>query len=114
MKKIKPSKLSKRLTFLKPSDVQDSEGNWVTSYQEVFTVWGSIEGSGSLSNPEAVIAGALGVRSSKRITIRVNEGIQRDMRVIHGLRTFEVVDFDYAKNSDSYYEILCDEVNLNG
>ncbi|CAM4392499.1 phage head closure protein [Bacillus manliponensis] len=113
---MNPAKLDKRITFQSKESYQDAEGNWVESddWKDVFTVWGSIVGAGSMKNPEVVVAGALGVKSPKRITIRVNQKLRRDMRATCEGRFFDVLDFDYAKGSKRYYMIICNEVGLNG
>nr|WGE05084.1 head-tail adaptor protein [Bacillus subtilis] len=45
-----------RLTFQKKTKIQDEELNWIDSYEDLFTVWGAVEGSGSLGNNETMIA----------------------------------------------------------
>ncbi|MBY6269322.1 MAG: hypothetical protein BAA00_02485 [Parageobacillus thermoglucosidasius] len=107
-------KLNKRITFQRKTKVQDNEGNWVEGYEDAFTVWGAIEGVSSMRNPEVTIAGALGIRAPRKITIRENKQLRHDMRAICDGRIFNVLDFNYAKNSKSYIEIICDEVGING
>lgn len=111
---MKIAKLNKRITFQRKTRVQDNEGNWVEGYEDAFTVWGAIEGGVSMRNPEVTIAGALGIRAPRKITIRANKQLSHDMRAICDGRIFNVLDFSYAKNSKSYIEIICDEVGING
>ncbi|MGG3798984.1 phage head closure protein [Metabacillus fastidiosus] len=111
---MNPAKLNKRITFQVPTSVQDHEGNWIDGYEDNFTVWGSIDGVGSMKNPEVTVAGAAGVKSPKKITIRVNEKLKHNMRVTYKGRFFDVLDFDFAKNSRSYIEIICNEVGIDG
>ncbi|XAZ36628.1 head-tail adaptor protein [Bacillus velezensis] len=40
----KISQLRHRLTFQKKTETQDEEGNWNTTYVDLFTVWGAVEG----------------------------------------------------------------------
>jgi SPP1 family predicted phage head-tail adaptor len=111
---MNPSKINKRITFQKKSSKQDAEGNWVASWDDAFTVWGSIDGILGMRNSEVVAAGAIGVKSPKKITIRVNKNLTHDMRAVYKGRIFDVLDFDLAKNSKAYYEIMCNGVEING
>jgi SPP1 family predicted phage head-tail adaptor len=111
---VKLAKLNKRITFQRKTQVQDNEGNWVEGYEDAFTVWGSIDGVGSMRNPEVTIAGALGVRAPRKIIIRENKQLKHDMRAVWDGRIFDVIDFDYARGSKLYFEIICNEVDING
>lgn len=111
---MKLAKLNKRITFQRKTTVQDNEGNWVEGYEDAFTVWGAIEGVGSMRNPEVTIAGALGVRAPRKIVIRENKQLKHDMRAVWNGRIFDILDFGYARNSRSYIEIICNEVDING
>jgi SPP1 family predicted phage head-tail adaptor len=111
---MNPSKLNKRITFQIKSKTQDDEGNWIDDWKDAFTVWGAIDGILSMRNSEVMVAGALGVESPKKITIRVNKQLKHDMRATNKGRIFDVLNFDFSKNSNAYYEIMCNEVNING
>jgi SPP1 family predicted phage head-tail adaptor len=111
---MNPGLLRHRITFQRKTRVQDNEGNWVEEYENAFTVWGAIEGVSSLRNPEVTIAGARGIQAPRKIVIRENKQLRRDMRAICDGRIFDVLDFDYAKNSKAYFEIICNEVGSNG
>ncbi|AYK58501.1 MULTISPECIES: phage head closure protein [Bacillus] len=120
----KISQLRHRLTFQKKESTQDEELNWNEGYIDLFTVWGSIEGFSSLGNNQTVIAGALGVKSPKKITIRYRDDVQQDMRVVKYVgqneknepvfRTFDVIDFNDPEDNKEELEIMCQEVGLNG
>ncbi|WGD93659.1 phage head closure protein [Bacillus subtilis] len=120
----KISQLRHRLTFQKKEYTQDEELNWNEGYIDLFTVWGSIEGFSSLGNNQTVIAGALGVKSPKKITIRYRDDVQRDMRIVERIgrdkkeepvfRTFDVLDFNDPEDNKEELEIMCQEVGLNG
>jgi SPP1 family predicted phage head-tail adaptor len=112
---MNPNKLNKRITFQKKLRGQDAEGNWIEiAWENAFTVWGAIDGILSMRNSEVVVAGTLGVKSPKKISIRLNKNLTHDMRAIYKGRIFDVLDFDLAKNSKAYYEIMCNEVEING
>jgi SPP1 family predicted phage head-tail adaptor len=111
---MNPSKLNKQITFQTKSKTQDNEGNWIDSWKDKFIVWGAIDGVLSMRNSEVMAAGALGVKSPKKITIRVIKQLKHDMRATYQGRIFDVLDFDFAKDSKAYYEIMCNEVEING
>ncbi|MFJ6204227.1 phage head closure protein [Bacillus pumilus] len=121
MKKI--SKLNRRLIFQKKKRMQDDELKWNEAYENVFETWGAIEGfSGSKS--DTLVAGALGVKSPKKITIRYREDVAQDMRILHQTgsdeagepiyRTFDVMDYNDIENKKKQLEITCNEVGVNG
>ncbi|MFP7237475.1 phage head closure protein [Bacillus altitudinis] len=121
MKKI--SELNRRLTFQVKKREQDDEMKWNESYENAFETWGLIEGfSGSKS--DTLVAGALGVKSPKKITIRYREDVTQDMRILHRTgtddagepiyRTFEVMDFNDVDNKKKQLEVTCNEVGING
>ncbi|MCY8122538.1 phage head closure protein [Bacillus spizizenii] len=122
--KKKISELRHRLTFQKKESIQDEELNWNEEYIDLFTVWGAIEGFSSLGNNESVIAGAWGVKSPKKITIRYRDDVQQDMRIVKYVgqneknepvfRTFDVIDFNDPEDNKEELEIMCQEVGLNG
>jgi SPP1 family predicted phage head-tail adaptor len=111
---MRPGLLRHRITFQRKIQVQDNEGNWVEGYEDAFTVWGSIDGVGSMRNPEVTIAGAHGVQAPRKIIIRENKQLKHDMRAICDGRIFDILDFGYAKYSKLYFEIICNEVGING
>lgn len=115
MKRINLADLNKRLTFQIPTRYQDDEGDWVEGYEDTFTVWGAIKGTGSMRNVDVMVAGSMEVRSPKKIIIRVNKNVKHNMRIVHKKegRTFDVKDFDYAKDSREFYEIICEEVGIH-
>ncbi|MED1742206.1 phage head closure protein [Bacillus swezeyi] len=124
MKKKRASDLRHRLTFQKKTEIQDEELNWNEVYIDLFTVWGAVEGFSSLGNNESMVAGAWGVKSPKKITIRFRQDVQRNMRIVKQIgtdeknepvfRTFDILDFNDPEDSRQWLEIMCQEVGLNG
>ncbi|MCY9204360.1 phage head closure protein [Bacillus atrophaeus] len=116
----KISELRHRLTFQKKTQIQDEELNWIDAYVDLFTVWGAVEGSGSLGNNETMIAGALGVKSPKKITVRYRKDIKQDMRIVERFpkdkteRVFDILDTNDPEDREEELEILCQEVGVNG
>ncbi|QKN78646.1 phage head closure protein [Bacillus pumilus] len=121
MKKI--SELNRRLTFQVKKRVQDDELKWIESYVNIFETWGSIEGFSS-SKSDTLVAGALGVKSPKKITIRYREDVKQDMRILLQTgtdetgepiyRTFDVMDYNDIENKKKRLEVTCNEVGING
>ncbi|MEH7875744.1 phage head closure protein [Bacillus velezensis] len=116
----KISQLRHRLTFQKKTKIQDEELNWIDTYEDVFTVWGAVEGSGSLGNNETTIAGALGVKTPKKITVRYRKDIKPNMRIVKRVpkekteRVFDILDTSDPDDQEEELEILCQEVGING
>ncbi|PRS46392.1 phage head closure protein [Bacillus sp. MZGC1] len=121
MKKI--SELNRRLIFQLKKRMQDDELKWNETYENVFETWGAIEGfSGSKS--DTLVAGALGVKSPKKITIRYREDVTQNMRILHQTgtdeagepiyRTFDVMDYNDIENKKKRLEVTCNEVGING
>ncbi|AJC23694.1 MULTISPECIES: phage head closure protein [Bacillus] len=116
----KISQLRHRLTFQKKTETQDEEGNWNATYVDLFTVWGAVEGAGSLGNSETMIAGALGVKTPKKITVRYRKDIKPNMRIVKRVpkekteRVFDILDTNDPDDQGEELEILCQEVGING
>ncbi|MBS4198614.1 phage head closure protein [Bacillus sp. FJAT-49732] len=104
-------KYIKRLTFQKKEKTKDKEGNTVTDWVDKFTVWGSIKG---LRGRDFIDAGAQAVKISTRIYIRYRPGVTSDMRIKYGKRIFDIVNPNNIEERNIEYEILANEVNLNG
>ncbi|MCC2532714.1 phage head closure protein [Bacillus velezensis] len=116
----KISQLRHRLTFQKKTETQDEEGNWNATYVDLFTVWGAVEGAVSLGNSETMIAGALGVKTPKKITVRYRKDIKPNMRIVKRVpkekteRVFDILDTNDPDDQGEELEILCQEVGING
>ncbi len=108
---MNPGKLRNRITFQKKEKVKDLEGNTVTAWTDRFTVWASIKG---LRGRELIDAGANAVEISTRIYIRYRRGVTHDMRIKFGERIFDIVNVNNIEERNIEYEILANEVNLNG
>lgn len=106
-----PRKYDKRLTFQKKEKVKDADGNTVTGWVDKFSVWGSIKG---LRGREYIDAGAQAVKISTRIYIRYRPGVTNDMRIKFKNRIFDIVNANNIEEQNIEYEILANEVNLNG
>ncbi|WP_206732710.1 head-tail adaptor protein [Bacillus velezensis] len=77
----KISQLRHRLTFQKKTETQDEEGNGMQLCGLIHGL-GSCRGGCSLGNSETMIAGALGVKTPKKITVRYRKDIKPNMRIV--------------------------------
>lgn len=106
-----PAKYRNRVAFQKKEKVKDAEGNTVTEWVNQFTVQAAIKG---LRGKEYIDAGAQAVKISTRIYIRYRPGVTHDMRIKFGERIFDIVNVNNIEERNIEYEILANEVNLNG
>lgn len=111
IKNRNPAKYRNRVTFQKKEKAKDKEGNTVTQWVDQFTVWASIKG---LRGRELIDAGAQAVKISTRIYIRYRPGVTHDMRITFGSRIFDIVNVNNIEERNIEYEILANEVDLNG
>lgn len=79
--------LRHRLTFQTQSSTTDETGQKTDSWSTTFTVWGEVE---DLSASELLASGGYSAQVSTRVTVRPRSGITAGMRIIHGVRTFEI------------------------
>lgn len=111
IKNRNPAKYRNRVTFQKKEQVKDHESNTVVKWVDQFSVWASIKG---LRGREYIDAGAQAVKISTRIYIRYRPGVTHDMRIKFGERIFDIVNVNNIEERNVEYEILANEVNLNG
>lgn len=80
-------KLRHRVTIQRPLTVPDSDGGMTTQWEDVATVWASIE---PLSAREYMRASTLQSKVTARIIIRYRPGIEASMRVLHGADVYDI------------------------
>jgi SPP1 family predicted phage head-tail adaptor len=110
-RRSKISDFRHRLQFQEKMTVKDEEGNSVTKWNTVFTVWGSVEG---LRGREYLAAGALSSEATYRIRIRYRKGVRTNMRILYGERVFEIESVIDINEEHKEIEIMCKEIHVNG
>ncbi|EZP75007.1 phage head-tail adaptor [Parageobacillus genomosp. 1] len=110
-RRSKISDFRHRLHFQEKKTVKDDEGNSVTQWNTVFTVWGSVEG---LRGREYLAAGALSSEATYRIRIRYRKGVRPSMRILYEERVFEIESVIDINEEHKEIEIMCKEIHVNG
>lgn len=85
---MQAGKLRHRIRFEEPAATQDPlTGEMVTGWQEVATVWGSLE---PLSARDFIAAQANQSEITARILIRYRDGITPQMRAVHRGKAYKI------------------------
>jgi len=98
--------LRHRIVIQRLVGTKNSYGEVVQSWQDVATVWASIE---PLRGREYVEAAAAQATVDHRIRIRYRSGISPTMRVTYGERIFEVVSVIDPREQHKELELMCKE-----
>ena len=110
---MRTGKLRHRITLQRPGLSQDPQtGEMVPGWQDVATVWASIE---PLSAREFIAAQAVQSDVSVRITMRYRPGITSAMRLLHDGKTYNITGVLADKGSGREYLTLpCAELPHDG
>jgi len=98
--------LRHRIVIQELVGTKNSYGEVVQSWQDVATVWASIE---PLRGREYVEAAAAQVNVDHRIRIRYRSGISPKMRVKYGERTFQINSVVDPREEHKEMELMCEE-----
>lgn len=85
--RIPPGWLRERITLQSPATGQDANGEPLTGWTDVATVWASIT---DVTGREYVAAGGLQNSAQTKILIRYQAGITPAMRVVHGADHYNI------------------------
>ena len=103
---MEAGKLRNRVTIQKKSVVRDSYGaetiTWVTHCQ----AWASIE---PLRGREFMEARQAQAELTTRIRVRYQSGIEPEMRVLFGTRTFDIQDVIHVLERRREIQLMCTE-----
>lgn len=107
-------KMQHRLTIQTPSRTGDGGGGGSTTWTDVDTVWGRIEGK---TGNETFFGDQLEGRSTYQITIRFRRGITNKHRLVYSYevkgkaysRTFNVNRVDNKGEKDRFLVLYCTE-----
>ncbi len=98
--------LRHRITLQKPLIIKDSIGQQLEEWQDVATVWASVE---PLSGKEYFSAKQMNSEVSTKITIRYLEGITPFMRVFFQKHTYNILAIINFEERNVYLQLLCSE-----
>ena len=98
--------LRHRITLQKPVITKDSIGQELEEWQDVATVWASVE---PLSGKEYFNAQQVNSEITTRITIRYIELLSPQWVVQLGKRTFNILSVINFEERNIYLQLLCSE-----
>ena len=84
---MKSGTLNRRVTIQAPAAGQDANGDPVTGFTDVATVWASVD---DISGREFLSATAGQNKVNTKIGIRYRPGILPSMRVVYGLDNYNI------------------------
>lgn len=98
--------LRHRITLQKPVVIKDSIGQELEEWQDVATVWASVE---PLSGKEYFNVKQTNSEVSTKITIRYLESITPFMRVFFQKHTYNILSVINFEERNIYLQLLCSE-----
>lgn len=101
------SKLRHRVTIQNKVTLPDGYGGVTSTWQDVATVWASVE---PLNGRELYAAQQVKAELSHRVRIRYMSGIKPEMRIAFDNRTFEIEAIIDPEERHESLELLCSEV----
>jgi len=109
---MNPGKLNKRVTIKFQPQTKDAKGRTPGEWQELVTVWASIE---PLSVKDLLSADKVNYDASLKVRIRYRAGITADMRIDYGSRIFQIISppIDYLEQHRELL-LLCKELVTYG
>lgn len=97
--------LNKRIAIQKRPEGSDEEGDAPTEWQPVCEVWAGIKiGTGM----ERIRAGAMTSAVQASIRIRVRQGIDAGMRVVHGAVIYNILAVPPDGSCRTYMDLVCE------
>ena len=106
MKNTKIGDLRHRITFQKPVKVPDGYKGHTVTWQDVITVWASVE---PLSGREYFYAHQITAEVTHRVRIRYNEKVITEMRIKYEDRILTIESIIDLKERREFQEILVRE-----
>jgi len=100
-------KLRHRVTIQNKVTLPDGYGGVTSTWQDVATVWASVE---PLNGRELYAAQQVKAELTHRIRIRYMSGIKPEMRIAFDNRTFEIEAIIDPEERHESLELLCSEV----
>jgi len=106
MKKARIGDMRHRITFQKPVETPDGYKGHTVSWQDMITVWASVE---PLTGREYFYSHQIKAEVTHRVKIRYRADITTEMRAKFGERVLEIESIIDLKERHEVLEILCRE-----
>ena len=104
---MKVGKLRHRVTIQRLEEVDDGYGGVEEKWQNVATVWASVE---PLRGNERYTAQQVQAELTHKVTIRYRAGIKPQMRLVYGNRILEIEAVIDVEERHKWIELLCSEI----
>lgn len=107
--RIRPhaGKYRHRVEIQAPAKSYDSEGQQLTTWTTVATVWAEII---PLTGREYFQAKAVNAEITHRVVMRYRRGMKTTWRLLYGARALEIISIADAEENHVESELLCREV----
>ena len=103
--------LRHRIVIQQQSSIQDGYGQPVSSWIDVSTLWSSIE---PLSGREFFAAQQVNSETTTRIKIRYLAGVVSKMRVVYGLKIYDILYVIDPEERHIEMQLMCKELIPSG
>ncbi|MCK3656236.1 head-tail adaptor protein [Pasteurellaceae bacterium Macca] len=100
-------KLRHRITLQQPFETQNDYGAFVTTWQDVSTVWAEIK---PISGREYFSAQQVQSEVSTQIWIRYRKGIVPTMRIEHNGKHYEIISVLNYQGLNKALQLMCKEI----
>lgn len=104
---MKIGDLRHRITLQKYTETTDEEGFSIQEWQDIATVWASIE---NLYGREYWQAAAIQAENTIKFIIRYRKDLPNDMRIKFQDQHYEIISINNIKYKNEYIEIKAKEV----
>ena len=108
---MKTGSLRHRITIQKSLSSRDSFGADVPDWEDVATVWASVE---PLSGREFFAAKQINAEISTKITLRYLTGVQSEMRIVFKDRVFNIITVINSEERNISLVLMCKELIGSG
>jgi len=98
--------LKHKITIQELQRVPDGYGGYTETWNNVATAWAKIQ---PLKGSERYQAQQVASELSHKITLRYLSGVKPSMRIVYGLRVFNIIAVINVKKRNEVLELLCEE-----
>lgn len=99
-------RLDQRVTLRKPTRLQGTAGEPITTHADDSSVWASVR---PLRGREFIEARGFGAEVTHRVAIRYRSDVTSEWRIKLGTRTLRIVSVLNVNEGDEYQELMCVE-----
>ena len=101
--------LNKRITLQEEVQTPDGAGGYSLAWQDVTTIWAEFDVLQGSKSDEVLASKQQEARSFARVTIRYVSGVTAAMRVVYGVRVFNILGVINPGEANEMLELLVAE-----